>query len=132
MGRKSKSVDEYRKLAEEAGLTWVDKTPPTEVRNSTIWNCSICDRTFTKSYNNIKYGRYPCICRSKKHHHRDDYIELASRLNLTWTGNRLPKNVHESTEWFSKKQNAVFQSPYHALAYGKIPTMYADYIVEGV
>lgn len=132
LGRKSKSLADYRALAEENDLTFESEQAPAEISISTLWECKRCGRRLKKSYANVRYGQHACICRSDKQLHEDDYREIADRLGLRWAGDHLPKNVREPTTWFSSIQNGYFDAPYQALAYKKPSKMYAGYVLAPV
>jgi hypothetical protein len=128
MGRKSKTLEDYRAMARENELTFLGEEAPLEVRHSTFWRCNRCGREMQKSYNNVKYQN-ACRCRADTLT-EGDYMRLADNLGLLWEGDSIPQNVHTATHWRSLKLNVGFRASYGALAYGKIPKSLALYVQE--
>lgn len=117
MGRKSKTRAEYVELAAQNNLLFKADHPPAQTRQDTLWECQVCGRRLTKTYNHVKYDEHPCICRSGLTFDEAEYRALARRLGLEWRGTLLPKNTKDPTLWYSPLTQEEFLAAYRALRY---------------
>lgn len=120
MARRSLTRQDYEILAQQYDLIFAAAQPPAQARHTTVWRCVHCGRLRQCSYNNVKYGKNGCICRSGITLTDTDYQALAGSLSLRWSGQRVPENAHIKTMWFSPASNSGFMASYHDIGYGRI------------
>lgn len=130
MGRKSKDLSDYKKLATENDLEFMEDNSPRYTTDQAKWRCKICERVFFKSYHGIarEDGR-ACYCRSGLSLKEEDYRNAALTQGLEWRGKRMPQNVEEETEWYSRITKSKFRASYAQLFYKEsVPERFAAYV----
>ena len=112
---KSKTTDDYQKLAEALQLDLLSPAP-TSIYTPLTWRCPVCGREYRRSYHRSKYLLRGCRCRSQSSLKAEDYHRLGISLAINWVGKKLPQNVRELTDWLSP-DDRPFRASYYQLAY---------------
>lgn len=105
----------------------MEATSPRYVSDSVRWRCLNCSREMKKCYNNIKFKKNVCPCRWQTLT-KDDYHQLADRLDILWLGVTLPQNTKSRTSWAGCGK--TFVASYTELGYGIIPQRLREFIPE--
>lgn len=128
MGRKSKNLSDYKRLAEDNDLEFAQEQSPRYTTETALWRCKRCGRISSKSYHSIaRVDGRACYCRTGKSLSKNDYIEAASSLSIKWRGDLMPQNVYQKTKWLSV-DGKPFEASYSELFYGHIPERYTQYV----
>lgn len=115
-GRVPKTADDYRKLAEQSGLTWTGEVVPERVRDATTWAC--CNNhAWRATYNSVQQGSRCPYCAGKAPKTEADYHTLAGKRELKWLGDQLPPTTRENTFWQCKRGHRWY-APYSRIRRG--------------
>lgn len=118
MGRKGLTLTDYILRGRQLGLKCKESLTPKSDRSPCRWQCMHCGAAVLKSFRNLREGQYPCRCRNGMSLTGDDYLRLAAKLGISWTGSSLPPNTRTDTSWLGKSGITV-STTYAKLAYDK-------------
>ena len=109
-GLARKTADDYRVLAEVAGLIWLGPVPENS-KSNTGWQC-VKGHFFEKPFNEVQSGNGCLECSGLAPKTPEDYRNLASKLGFEWIGSEVP-NTNTKTRWMcvkSHRWDATFQT----------------------
>jgi len=90
--------NDYHKLAQARGFTWVGVSLPRITKIATQWRCAK-EHQWVAKYGDIKRGNGCPHCAGVISKTADDYHKLAKARGFTWVGESLPKNTTIPTRW---------------------------------
>lgn len=97
--KRSHTTEDYQKLADRKGFSWTGECLPQNSRADTGWRCNRCGLEFRSSFARVSRNRHCPNCTPVVRKTREDYLKLASRRKVAWSGERVPANTHERTTW---------------------------------
>lgn len=118
-GRPSYGIREYVDLAQSKELEFVQQPVPSSSKTPVRWRCLRCNRILSKSYQTLKHGSNACRCRANNALKEFDYVFLASKLGIHWTGTHMPHNAHDQTKW-KNAEGIEFLAAYSDLCYNSV------------
>ena len=112
---------DYNNLAKSKKVLWLGNKLPKTTYAATHWECLLCGRGLSKSYQRMKNYPNACRCRSGTIKTPDDYKKLASVLSerfsatFTFPSQDYPKNTYGKVTWVVNGVEVI--ENYHNLAY---------------
>jgi hypothetical protein len=116
-GKYVRQLNDYEELAKLKDLVWIGENVPKKIREKTKWKCHN-DHIWIASYFNIEQVMGCKFCRlgyyiepekqsefksCKKRFVFEDFLDLANKKGLVWTGNLPPTSGIVPTNWRCKK-----------------------------
>lgn len=123
-----KSVNDYHDLGSYFALDYLGPEPPPLTTVPVSWRCQNCNRTFDRSYRQLRrrksQGMHGCKCQGRQALKPYDYKRLAASLGISWLGPYVPPTTRSRTRW--KSGDKIFAASYRDLFRG-VPERLQEY-----
>ena len=134
-----KTEDDYRIVAIDRGIEWVNNELPKNAYVKTGWRCQTNHQWFA-SYNSISQGSGCPSCSGNAPLTESDYRNVGADMGVEWIGSELPRNTRATTRWREKATGEVRETSYSKIKYRhvsfgnkkRIAKTEADYIKTGL